>query len=301
MTEELPDICLCDVTDKQRLAVFRHKRSEWRDALIGKDPHSIENQIIDILWQDAIFRTVNEARRLFVEAPHDRKGFNRDVIDLLDKGFVVSQIMAIRRLTEPGFPDPKKAVISITPLLADMERQRELLTREHYVCYDGSPFEYPPDKTDNPEYFHWRIRQDNFDRLSGKNNKARQRQDGVDGNLFPKLRKSLGACDDFRAYANKLVAHASAPSAKRDQIKKERRITLSKFDAAYRAIVQVASFLSTVFLYEHSLGQMPTPQYDHLENLDKPMILKREYGALSEYWHKRVQEVEQWSSKFWPN
>lgn len=301
MTEELIDICLCDVTDKQKLAVFRQKRSEWSDALIGTDPHSIKNQIITVLWEDAIFRTVNEARRLFVETPHDKKGFNRDVIDLLDKGFVVSQIMAIRRLTEPGFPDPEKAVISLTPLLADMERNCALLTREHYVCYDGTPFECPPDKIHDPEYFHWSIRQETFDRLSDKKDKTRQRQDGFDGNLFAKLKKELGACQDFRTYANKFVAHAAAPSAKRDQIKKERRMTLNKFDAAYRAIIQVASFLSTALLYEHSLGQVQTPLYDHLENLDKPMILESEYRALSDYWHKRVQEVERWPSKFWPN
>jgi len=302
MREELPDICLCDVADKQRLAVFRQKRSEWRDALIGPDLHSIENQIIIILLDDAIFRTVNEARRLIVEVQHDKKGFNRDVIDLLDKGFVASQIMAIRRLTEKGFPDPDKAVISLAPLLADMERNRELLTREHYVCYDGTLFDYPPGKISDPENFHWRRRQETFDRLSSKKNKTRQRQDGVEGDLFAKLKKELGACDDFRAYVNKFVAHAAAPSAKRDQIKaKERRITLNKFDEAYRAIIHVASFLSVELLHGHSLGHVPTPYQNHLENLDKPMILESEFTAISKYWHKRVQKVERWGSNFWPN
>jgi len=300
MTEELLDICLCDVADKQRLAVFRQKRSEWRDALIGADLHSIRNQIITILWEDTIFRTVNEARRLLVEAPHERKGFNRDVIALFDKCFVVSQIMAIRRLTDPGFPDPEKAVISLTSLLADMERNREFLTREHYVCFDSIPFDYALSKIDDPIYSRWRIRQESFDRLSGKKDNTRQRQDGVDRKLFAKLKKGLKACDDFRVYANKFVAHAAVPSAKRDQIEKERSITLNKFDTACRAIIQVASFLSTDLLHGPSLGQVPTPQYDPLENLDKSIILESEYGALSEYWHKRVQEVERWPSNFWP-
>ncbi len=301
MTKDLPDICTCDVGDKQKLAVFREKRAEWCEAIIGNDAHSIKNQILSILWEDAIVRTVNEARRLFVEAPHKDKGFNSDLIGLLDRGFVVRQIMAIRRLTDPGFHDPERAVISLTSVLDDMERNLALLTREHYICYDGTPFEHCSEGVNHVDYFHWRARQQYFDRLSGVSEKHRTRRDRVDEHLFSKLRKKLSACDDFRAYANKFIAHAAAPSKKRDEIKEERQITLNKFDEAYQAIVQVSSLLGVAILYEHGLGQVPTPQYDHLENLDKPMILKNESASLSDFWHRRVREVESWGANIWPN
>ena len=292
----LPDICSCDVVDKEALAVFRMKLGEWREALIGDDEHSISRQLNRMLFDDAIFRTINEGRRLVVEESDEAKGFNRSLAGLFDRGFVASQIMAVRRLTDPGSLDSNRAVTSLVFLLDDMCRNDQLLTREHFICYDGTPFERVARASDDVEQLHWERRQSAFDRLCGVGADVRRRPDKVDARVLPALRQRLTVCDDFRTYANKFIAHAAAPSAKRDTTREDARITLDKFNEALRSMVEVASFIGASIFYEHSVGQIPVPQYDHLEGLDRPLILPHEMNVLSDYWHKRVQEVEKWGS-----
>lgn len=94
------DICNCDVEDKETLALFRIKRDEWKKCLID-DTLSISKQITHMFWKDAIFRTFNQARKLTHERKSGELGFNGPILELLDEGFAVSQVMAIRRLTDP--------------------------------------------------------------------------------------------------------------------------------------------------------------------------------------------------------
>jgi len=74
---------------------------------------------------------------------------------------------------------------------------------------------------------------------------------------------------------------------------------LDKLDTCYRAIVRVASFLGAVFLYEHSVGGVPTPQYDQLKNLDVPMVAENDMAQLYAFWGKRCREVDNWDENVW--
>lgn len=296
----MPDICACDVEDKEALAAFRGCRKLWYEWLIGDDQHSISKQLTTIVWDDAIFRTLNEARRLSAERPSPERGFNADLLDLLDRNFVTSQVMALRRLTDPGFHDPKKGVISLARLLADIEANCHLLTREHYICFDGTPFDKPLNEGDQlPTLMRKRMHQ-RFDILSRTSAASRSRKDVVQLCLLREVSKTLDACGDFREYANKFIAHAAAPSINRQRVREETRITLDKFDLAYRAVVRAASFVGTEILFERTLGDVPTPQYDHLENLDKPMVLPGDMDPLAEFWQARVDEVGKWPKNVLP-
>lgn len=288
----LPDICTCDVEDKEQLALYRRCRQRWYAWLFGEDEHSIDQQIVSIIWDDAIFRTLNEARRMAAESQSD---LNADLLSLLDRGFVTAQIMALRRLTDPGFQDPKKEVVSLVRLLKDIDANRGLLTREHYICYDGTLFQPSETTTDQPRSIMRERMHRMFDQLSGTAPDARSRKDRVRDSIIQKVMKSLDVCDDFRDYANKFFAHAAAPSAVRERVREESRITLGKFDRAYHAVIRAASFAGLCILYERSLGEVPTPQYDHLEHLDRPLAPPAVYDNLGEFWHARVREVEAWS------
>lgn len=289
----LPDICTCDVENKEQLALYRRCRERWSAWLFGEDEHSISQQITSVSWDDAIFRTLNEARRIAVQS---QRGFNADLLCLLDRGFVTTQIMALRRLTDSGVRDPKKEVISLVRLLRDIGANRELLTRENYICFDGTPFQAPGTETDDLRSFMSDRMHHTFDLLSGTSPGTRSRHDRVKESIIRNVVKSLEICDDFRDYANKFLAHAAAPSAARERVREEFRITLDKFDLAYRAVVQAASFVGLGILYERSLEAVPpTPQYDHLEHLDQPLVLPADYDALQDFWRARVREVETWS------
>ncbi|TAJ10618.1 MAG: hypothetical protein EPO61_02060 [Nitrospirae bacterium] len=291
ITPKLPDICSCDVEDKEQLALYRRCRERWLSWILGDDEHAIGKQITQIIWDDAIFRTLNEARRIAAESPG--RHFNSDLLSLLDRGFVTAQVMALRRLTDPGFHDPKKEVVSLVRLLKDIDSNRDLLTREHYICYDGTPFcpsEGELDMRSDRERMNKR-----FDQLSGTSRECRSRKDCVKENIINKVIQSLKVCDDFRDYANKFVAHAAAPSPSRERIREESRITLDKFNQAHRAVIRAASFVGADILFESTLGRVPAPLYNHLEHLDKPLVLSSDSKRLKEFWHARVKEVDGWS------
>lgn len=291
-TSTLPDICSCDVEDKERLALFRRCREQWYAWLLGEDEHSITRQITRIMWDDAIFRTLNEARRIAAESPE--RNFNWDLLSLLDRGFFTAQVMALRRLTDLGFHDPNKEVISLIRLLKDIDSNQDLLTREHYICYDGTPFQRSESESD--ERSRWREpKNKRFDQLSGTARESRSRKDRVKESIVSKVIKSLEVCDDFRDYANKFIAHAAAPSARRERVREESQIALDKFNQAHRAVIRAASFVGVDILYECNLGHVPVPQYNHLEHLDEPLVLSADYGRLQEFWRRRVKEVEEWS------
>ena len=132
----------CDILDKEKGEAFRLKRRQWMEWLSGKDPHTISNQIYSMLWDYALFCTVNELRRIAATEPESGVGFNGPVIRIFEAGFATTQATTIRRLIEKPKSDPKWAVISLRSILKDIEENLNLITRENYVCYDGLPYDY---------------------------------------------------------------------------------------------------------------------------------------------------------------
>src|SRR3546814_1313959 len=94
-----------------------------------------------MLWEDMVFRTINECRRLADKSPSQSVGFNRDVASFVDSGYVAKQLLAIRRLTEIT---KRGDAITLPRILDDMKSNADLFTREIYVCHDGLPFDPGP-------------------------------------------------------------------------------------------------------------------------------------------------------------
>ena len=293
------DICECDVEDKESLALFRIKRAEWKRCLID-DSYSISKQISHFLWNDVVFRTFNEARTLSIENGNDDTGLNGPVINMMDEGFVVSQVMAIRRLSDPNFYDPQKAVISLRRTIDDIGNNLDVFTRENYICFDGTKYEGLSHHKDGINWIHWDRKQKNFDRLSGVSMQERSRKEKIDSKIISSLISKLNSCKDLRTYANKFIAHTSDHPGKSKLTDRQKRITLNKLDEAYKAIIKCGSFLGAVVLYEHSLGGIPVPQYNQFMNLDKPVIRTKDISKLADYWRDREKEVNSWDHDIWP-
>lgn len=293
------DICVCDVNDKAKLALFIQKREEWARCIIGSAPHTVNRQITHMLWNDTVFRTFNEARRLTIEGNSKKYGFNAPLIRLLDEGFVASQTMSIRRLTDRNFREPEKAVISLVRVIDDIKENLHLVTRENYMCHEGTPYAEPDSMQDGVAWMHWRTKQTNFDKLSGTADNKRERSDKMQQSVLQRLSKELKICDSVRKYVNKFIAHASDPETNPELREEEKKITLDKLDDCYRAIVRVGSFLGAVFLYEYSLGNVPTPQYDQLKNIERSMVAKPDVEKLHTFWNERCREVEDWDKNLW--
>ncbi len=300
--QKIMDICECDVEDKESLALFRLKRDEWKRCL-SDDNYSVSQQISHLLWNDAVFRAFNEARRLSLEEKNDDVGLNGPVINLMDEGFVASQVMAIRRLSDPNFYDPKKAVISLRRIIDDIGDSLHIFTRENYVCFDGTAYDGLSHQKDGIDfmYLNWDRKHKNFDRLSGVSSSHRSRNDKLDNKIISSLRSELNACKDLRTYANKFIAHTSDNPGKAKLTDRQKGITLNKLDEAYKSIVKSGSFLGVVVLYKDSLGGVPVPQYDQFKNLDKPVIKTKDLSNLRTFWRDRNEKVRSWGQKLWPS
>ena len=90
----------CNVEDLDALKTFRAKRDEWMSWLSGEDQHSIMNQIASMIWNDAVFRIINESRRLGAAALTAHAANSGFLARFMDQCYAATQVLAIRRLVE---------------------------------------------------------------------------------------------------------------------------------------------------------------------------------------------------------
>ena len=312
----------CDFLDKDKGEAFRNIRLKWIEWLHGEDPHSISRQISSMLWDYALFITVNELRRVAESESEKEVGFNGPVIRLFDAGFATTQAVAIRRLIEKPKKDPKWAVISLRRVLNEIENNIDLITRENYVCYDGLPYDYstvqdkwlaslPVTKsgvhsgslpTSGPNAFPMSERvHKNFDILSQVHPKKRSRDDLIKIEVLEHLESELKKCEKIKKYVDKFIAHAAAPETRASLSEEENSLTIERLEECHKTIYQVASFISGQLLWESNLGGLPVPQYDHLKNLDKRWTTPKKLKNAHKKWDEYEKEVSKWdSSSIWP-
>jgi hypothetical protein len=322
MTFQHP-ISECDVreSERPRLERFRERFSVWREWL-SKDEHSIWRQIHGMLWNDMVFRTINECRRIAEKNPSSHVGFNRAVASFIDEGYAAKQLLAIRRLTEPS---RRGDAITIPRLLDDMKANADLFTREIYVCHDGLPFDPEPARqrslqklaaeaennngvtftylpTQGPEAYDMAtLVHENFDRLTGALRKSWSRDDKLNPDLFDQVKSKLGICAGINKVASKFIAHAADAGSRGELSDKERSVTMNRIEACQRIICRVAAYIHGPILYIGESGLIPTPQYDQLEHLEKRWVDLGNTEALARYWDKRAEKVEKWTRGGWHN
>lgn len=312
----------CDILDKGKGEAFRKKRLQWMEWLHGEDPHSISRQISSMLWDHALFLTVNELRKIADIEPENGVGFNGPVIRLFDAGFATTQATTIRRLIEKPKRDPNWAVISLRRVLKDIEQNLDLITRENYVCYDGLPYDYelvrqnwlsslPVNKsgvhvgslpTQGPDAWPMAERvHKNFDVLAQVHPKKRSRKDCIRIEVLEHLEAEIKKCENIKKYVDKFIAHAAAPETRAGLSNEEKGLTLDRLETCHKIIYQVASFISGQLLWESNLGGLPVPQYDHLKNLDKRWSTPEKLGQARKKWDEFEKKVSKWdSTSLWP-
>lgn len=286
---KLKNLCDCDVDDKKSLDLFRIKISNWQEILTGIDRHSIYNQIQDIIWNDNVYRSFNEARRLSEETSDPSTGLAGTLIELIDQMFITHQSMAIRRLIDNS---KRRRECSLPRLLSEMEQSKELFTRENYVCYDGLPF--------NGSNLSWRdehlynYRQKTFDILSKKEESGRTRKDTISSAIFPEIKELLLKSKSIKTFANKFLAHAADPANRKKMEPTLKNITLQHFEETYKTLVTIGKYFERL-VGKLLLTEFPTAQFDQLENWDKPLILSSDKKKLYDYWEERGRMFDSWS------
>ena len=304
----------------EQFTEFKRKRDAWMEWLSGGDIHSIKNQIIWMIWDAGVFRVINEARRL---APTDDSGevqLNGIEHDLINRGFMVSQASAIRRLVDRGPAQGPRGVYSLYGLLDDMEKHAHLMTREHIFAAENLEYDYESVRAAYIEYCHQKARtadgpfgippnlrwegpadrHEEIDRLSGETRDRRSPRDAVRPDCFCRLKKRLEVCDGIKDYVDKFIAHAATPWSRAAVDPENLRVLLDRllerFWDAHEAISRVANLVSIRLLGGSNVGGLMTPQFDQFRHMDKALVNSDNVPHLRELWRQYERDTREWSS-----
>lgn len=308
----------CDVADRDKLSRYREHATRWFDWLETDDAHAITRQLSDLMWHDATFRILNEARRLEgAEASSSRSPL---LAPFIDQGYVAGQVLGISKLVEPSpnVPNTKKGVISLKRLVDELSDNRDLFTREVFVAHDGLPYEYEavsrdyhaklfermgtepvfetmetegPGAWDTAQRLH-----ELFDRLSGIKPDARQREDRLPDGIFDTLLKALDdpVFDAIRVLRHKRLAHA-ADAVSRLQKTAKSGLKMDETAHAHRVLLGVLQAISAGLLYgSWRASAIPVAQFNIFERFPDPFVHEDQLGRLREAWDGIAAERDQW-------
>jgi hypothetical protein len=305
----------CHVEDREKLSVFRAKRTEWLRLLDGDEVHSVSQQVSAMLWNDVAFRCFNEARR-YAQEGEPTASLSGTLAEFLDTGYVATQTLAISKLVERNNEkQPSKAVISLRRVVDDVVSHRELFTREIFVSFDGLPYDPEPAKqrhfeslpregkprvtwlnTSGPEA--WGTSETLhkvFDRLGGIRAGQRSRTDTISVSTMERLNAVL----DRPVFAtilmlrHKLIAHAADENNRPAQLA---NASLDVIEEAHRALTTLAHTVGATILYAAGSGGLPIPQFDQFENLDCVFLRPSDKDRLHGFWNECARKRDNWLS-----
>jgi hypothetical protein len=295
------------------------KRKQWLEALSGSDPNSINRQLTQLTWDSAAYRVINESRRLAKPVdpsdPQGRVQLSGLVHNLIERGFFVSQMAAIRRLTDKYPLEGGRSVYSLIGLLDDLIEHRHLITRRS--IFDAEKIEYdsmaiekrfqdfieethrtgqkaygiPHDCSTIPH----NMRHAHFDFLAGVESSMRHPSDQIRQELFERLTKRISdASKNVINHVNKFVAHAATPESRAGASAANMDVTLGYLWDAQKCLCEVAGFLSIYVLGDAQLSFLPIPQYDQFQYIERPLVNHANISGLKEVWTDFSQECIQW-------
>jgi hypothetical protein len=301
------DDCDVNVTKRKKLARYRAKREEWLGwyKFREDEPHGIERQIFSMIFIDLGYRTLAEPRH---KADKSQKIAARSnlLAHLLDQGYVASQVLAIRRLLDKG-----NDVISVRRLLDDIFKNRHLLTRENYVCYDGLPYdpdawqELPPSFETRmwgiqapglSKYAGARARHEAFDRLSGVLASERKRDDLIRESVFQRLKQWLevSPAKKIITLSHKFLAHAADMSSRGSL--EYSGVKLTDIAAVHRAIIRVERAIANELLFiAEARDVVPMPPLGLFQDLDTPYALPDSMASMQKLWDQLTDERNKWA------
>lgn len=295
---------------------YKEKRDFWIGCFSGKDRHCILTQIYRMVWNTAVFKVINEARRIAPSAKEGGVELNGIIHRLIDDGYFESQLMAIRRLTDKSCGiDGKRGVFSLISVIDDMKSNAKLLTRENIFLGEGLEYDYEAVRAKNDQYCNHMIqvgcqtfslpseldwerikqRHEELDCLCGVDKNIRSPTDSIVPKVFDLLKdKILRACENIHDHADKFVAHAASPDSRQIINADNIKISLTHLWQAHEIICRSANFIAVYLLTGGVHFVLPVPQYNQFAYIERPLISADKIRQLAEIWDKYEKETHQW-------
>ena len=217
----------------QPIKDLKAKFKEWENMLLGKDKHSIRNQIYEMIFDCAVFQCINESRKY---GDKDDKGNikrNGMVHYFVTQSFFKTQLLSIRKLVDKDFNRAQRnkpyTVYSLYNLIEDMKNNSALLTRKNILAFHNLPYDYEeatnnfknetgyttgpyiaPPEIASSEDIHRRI-----DSIAGVAADKRSPDDLVPNNILEQFDDKLASIDELCKYVDKFIAHSATPESRK--------------------------------------------------------------------------------------
>jgi len=302
---------------------LRHRRTLWKECLLGDDPNSVLNQLLALEWNYAAFRTINEARRLSPRTTTGGVAQSGLMHTLLNVCFWESQALGVRRLADSSDPlTPKgkadRSLYSLGAVLRDMREHAGLMTRGNWFAAEG--LEYDASVVAERQRAHFKDRvaggevefcvpeefsvhrvsdlHRRIDGLAGVTPAERTSDDHVRAALFDELGLRMkSATNEIAVYANKFYAHAASPSSRKSENAYELSVTLNKLSAAHESLRRTHQFIGMQFYDEAQESYLAEADFDVLSYADQPLATAETIDALRAHW--KLQEEQARDCKPW--
>ena len=299
---------VCDVPDERRsnLRAYRDFRQECLKRLAGNSETSLINQILKLTWHTLVFRTLNEGLRI-----GSRRRVNGAMWDLITEGYANIAMVGVRKLIDHDHRNN-----SLLRVIRYLKENASLLTREHFVCFDGLPYDFEKvQKTyyanlsqgdlstprwlanEGPESWSTSmIMHEQFDKFVSAYSRERNRLDVVDHDIFDELEQQLKhpAILRVRDKVNREIVHT--PNIYHERKPKQiPKVTFNDIDEALKNLSQVGSKIGVILCDGSFSSIVATPQFNVLEGLDVPWASTENMWKLGEYWSSLSNEIEKWS------
>jgi len=289
----------CDVADKRALEQYRAKRQVWRAWLEVDEHHAIWSTIQSMVWTDVAFRSLTA----FSSSGEPTALQNSLVAEALINGYFATQILAIRRLID----DRNSDVISLRRLLKDIKTHAHLLTREHYVCHDGLPYDFARVQQDEmtahlarggggiwaptsgPRAWHTsQMGHEQFDKLSKAAADRRRRDDVIAASTLNTIEAWLNQSGavELGKWSSAYLAHAGGPVARRAF--SNFQVTADRISEVIRNLARVAEALGAYVLWSSGRlnALMTTAQFDPFEGLEGAIMTANQQLRARQLWDR---------------
>ncbi|AIF52881.1 hypothetical protein [Pelosinus sp. UFO1] len=287
----------CDVKNIARLREFRLILSRWKTILAGNDPHSVREQLTQIAWDDAIYWSLNEGLGIN-ERRTKPLPLPASLVELIHDRYFQSQVLLFRRLFERKATKPKDEVYSLCTVLEEMKKHSNLIVRETYVCYDGTPYEVENCKHD------WRIesqcshRHRVFDTLCQPFSGERNREDELNTSIIQLCEKEISdLLQRLKYYSNKYIAHASDMSNRKPAEIEPPLLSLGYLQDLHENAICLSQTIGKI-ADELVLAEVPTPIFDQFKGWEH-FFDKEIKAELYEIWRNRVALIRGWTRMYW--
>lgn len=288
-----------------------HQR--WVDWLKNDPVQSISTQIYGMMWDDATFRAINEARSYTTGGEWSSQ--NGMLARFIDSSYVAGQSLALSKLV-----DRRTDVISLGRLVAELRQHRHSVTRSDYLAIADLPYDYEPVAREALErmirtskngvsFSHepttgqlaWSVAQrqhEVFDRLSGCKPSERKPDDCLSDSIVTRLEAWLQIPEIQRIVQvrHKFVAHAADQKSRSALLNLPAGITLDDIETAHRALFRVAAAISGIILYDDSYSTpVPVPQYDQFAYWDRGLVPPEKVESLHRHWDEHEEQRSNWT------